>query len=151
MRIRIALTLLILLSLGKSQAFPMQQNINNQEQLAPKVQTAPVVVQETKVDTIKSEAPTPTPQTVPVQVSETPPTSCGDNVYAHYIYMHESSCRLDAVNSIGCRGLGQACPGTKLPCGNDYVCQNNWFTNYANQRYGSWYNAYVFWLSNHWW
>lgn len=68
-----------------------------------------------------------------------------------YIYEHESGNRTTAVNSIGCRGLGQACPGTKLPCGDDYACQDAWFTNYMQQRYGSWENAYIFWVNNHWW
>ena len=68
-----------------------------------------------------------------------------------YIYMHESGNNPNSVNSIGCRGLGQACPGTKLPCGADYACQDAWFTNYMLQRYGSWQNAYVFWINNHWW
>lgn len=77
--------------------------------------------------------------------------NCGDNQYAQFIYQHESGCRLNAINSIGCRGIGQACPGSKLPCGNDYACQNAFFTNYAMARYGSWYNAYVFWTANRWW
>jgi len=68
-----------------------------------------------------------------------------------FIYEHESGNRTTAVNSIGCRGLGQACPGSKLPCGDDYACQDAWFTNYMQQRYGSWENAYIFWVNNHWW
>jgi flagellar biosynthesis GTPase FlhF len=73
------------------------------------------------------------------------------NFYKDYIYRMESGNRTTAVNSIGCRGLGQACPGTKLPCGDDYACQDAYFTNYAMQRYGSWEAAYNFWLRNHWW
>ena len=76
---------------------------------------------------------------------------CGDNFYANYIYMRESGCNLNAVNPIGCRGIGQACPGSKLPCGPDYACQNAFFTSYAMGRYGSWEAAYNFWLKNHWW
>jgi hypothetical protein len=76
---------------------------------------------------------------------------CGDNQYAQYIYQHESGCNLNAVNSGGCRGIGQACPGSKLPCGADYACQNDFFTNYAISKYGSWAAAYSFWTSNHWW
>jgi len=67
------------------------------------------------------------------------------------IYMKESGNNPLAVNSIGCRGIGQACPGSKLPCGADYACQDAWFTNYAIQRYGSWDAAWVFWQANHWW
>ena len=73
------------------------------------------------------------------------------NFYKDFIYHHESGNRTTAVNSIGCRGIGQACPGTKLPCGDDYACQDAWFTNYAMQRYGSWENAYNFWVANRWW
>lgn len=81
---------------------------------------------------------------------------CGDNEYANYIYMHESGCRTNAFGSLtelgrAC-GIGQALPCSKLPCAlDDYNCQNAWFTNYAIQRYGSWYNAYVYWLNHHNW
>lgn len=68
------------------------------------------------------------------------------------IYMKESGNNPAAVNSIGCRGLGQACPGDKLPCSStDYACQDAWFTNYAMQRYGSWENAWSFWQQHNWW
>jgi TolA-binding protein len=77
-------------------------------------------------------------------------TGCGDNEFANYIYMHESGCNPSSVNSIGCRGIGQACPGSKLPCGADYACQNAYFTTYAN-RYGGWAGAYSFWVTHHWW
>jgi hypothetical protein len=73
------------------------------------------------------------------------------NPYKDFIYMKESGCRTTAVNSIGCRGLGQACPGSKLPCGDDFACQDAWFSNYAITRYGSWESAYNFWLSHRWW
>lgn len=68
-----------------------------------------------------------------------------------FIYMHESGNNPAAVNSSGCRGLGQACPGSKLPCGADYACQDAFFTNYMLNRYGSWENAKAFWLSHNWW
>lgn len=73
------------------------------------------------------------------------------NQYKDFIYMKESGCNPSAVNSIGCRGIGQACPGSKLPCGADFACQDAWFSNYAIQRYGSWEAAHSFWLKNHWW
>lgn len=73
------------------------------------------------------------------------------NRFKDYIYMKESGCNPAAVNSIGCRGIGQACPGSKLPCGADFACQDAYFSNYAVQRYGSWESAYNFWLNNHWW
>ncbi|CAB4182770.1 hypothetical protein UFOVP1439_41 [uncultured Caudovirales phage] len=80
--------------------------------------------------------------------------NCGDNVYKQYIYQHESGCRTDAVNSIGCTGIGQACPGSKIRnvCPDlNFACQDAWFSNYAIQRYGSWAGAYQFWVNNHWW
>lgn len=79
---------------------------------------------------------------------------CGDNEYAHYIYMHESGCRTNAIGSVetglgrAC-GIGQALPCAKLPCAlDDYACENQFFTNYAISRYGSWYNAYVYWVNH---
>jgi hypothetical protein len=89
-----------------------------------------------------------------VSVSATATASAAslpDNSYKAYIYQHESGNNPNAVNSIGCRGLGQACPGSKLPCGSDYACQDAWFTNYALTRYGSWEAAYGWWVQNHWW
>lgn len=80
--------------------------------------------------------------------------NCGDNSYANYIYMHESSCSTTITNSEGCMGIGQACPASKLlaVCPNaDYACENDFFTGYAIARYGSWEGAYNFWINNHWW
>lgn len=74
------------------------------------------------------------------------------NEYKDFIYYKESTCNPAAVNSIGCRGLGQACPGQKLPCSDtDWACQDAWFSKYAIERYGSWEGAYNFWLRNNWW
>lgn len=78
-------------------------------------------------------------------------TALPDNQYKAFIYQKESGNNPAAVNSIGCRGLGQACPGSKLPCGNDYACQDAYFTNYAIGRYGSWAGAYNFWVTHSWW
>lgn len=108
------------------------------------------------VAAVQTETPAPAPvveqaSPAPVAVVAQVTPGCGDNQYANYIYMHESGCNTSAVNYLGCRGIGQACPGSKLPCGADYTCQNVYFTNYAIARYGSWYSAYVYWLNNHWW
>jgi hypothetical protein len=117
-----------------------------------KITTIPIV-QQIKQPDIQPIAEVETVYVAPIE--PTPPTvvipNCGDNEYANYIYMHESGCSTTAINSLGCRGIGQACPGDKLPCGADYACQNAFFTSYALGRYGSWYNAYVWWLNNHWW
>ena len=64
-----------------------------------------------------------------------------------FIYHKESGNNPKAINSTGCRGLGQACPGTKLPCGDDYECQDEWFTGYMRNRYGSWVKAKQHWLA----
>lgn len=73
------------------------------------------------------------------------------NPYKDFIYYKESTCNTRAVNSIGCRGIAQACPGSKLPCGDDFACQDAWFTNYAITRYGSWEQAYYKWIAQGWW
>jgi hypothetical protein len=63
-----------------------------------------------------------------------------------FLYCHESGNNPAAVNPGGCRGLGQACPGSKLPCSSaDYNCQDVWFTNYMSGRYGTWEAAKSFW------
>ena len=85
-------------------------------------------------------------------VSNTAPAGCGDNTYANFIYMHESGCRTNAVNEIGACGIGQANPCGKMGCSlSDYACQNAFFTQYANDCYGSWYNAYIYWVNHRVW
>jgi len=121
----------------------------------PSVKKLENQVQPTVAVVEEKESPKPPAQpeiAPPPKVEVQPPVDgCGDNEYAHFIYMKESGCRTTAVNSIGCRGIGQACPGSKLPCGDDYACQNAWFTTYALERYGSWANAHAFWLQHSWW
>lgn len=70
-----------------------------------------------------------------------------------FIYQHESGNTPTSINhSSGACGLGQALPCSKLPCSlNDYACQDNWFTQYAISRYGSWKQAREFWQQNRWW
>lgn len=87
------------------------------------------------------------PSVAPVQ----PTGECTGNKYADYIYMKESGCNPAAVNPAGCRGIGQACPGSKLPCEADLVCQHAYFTQYAADRYGGWEQAYNAWQSQGWW
>lgn len=99
-----------------------------------------------------ARAPTPASSGSP-QVYESGSGDCsGVPAAAAYIYEKESGCRTWAVNGGGCRGIGQACPGSKLPCGDyDFACQHEWFTGYMLGRYGSWDNAVAFWNRNHWW
>ena len=103
---------------------------------------------------VAPSSPAPKPAAVGVVAN------CGDNQWAHDIYMNESGCRLINPNGSGCDGIGQACPASKLSsvCPNmDYACQNAWFTNYAKVRYGGWQQAYNAWYSqydmqgHHWW
>jgi hypothetical protein len=64
-----------------------------------------------------------------------------------FIYFKESSNRTDNINpTSGACGLGQALPCSKLPCSfNDYDCQDEWFTEYMQERYGSWARAKAYW------
>jgi hypothetical protein len=78
--------------------------------------------------------------------------NCGSDAMMAYIYQVESGCRSWAINPGGCIGLGQACPGGKLPCGlYDWACQDAWFRSYAVSAYGSIYNAYIFRQNHNWW
>lgn len=113
----------------------------NNEVLPERPIPTPVVTEvQPQADTEITPVATATPSVV---------AGCGDNQYAQFIYQHESGCNLNATNSQGCYGIGQACPGSKLP-GTDYATQNEYFTEYA-QKYGGWAGAYAFWLSNGWW
>lgn len=78
--------------------------------------------------------------------------NCGTDPYQILVYQRESGCKTDSVNSIGCAGIGQACPGSKLPCSlSDWDCQNNYFTSYMLSRYGSWAAAWNSETSRGWW
>lgn len=129
----------------------------NTKQTTPIPEITLQTTQEAPVSTI---VPKPVPEPIPtietiVEAPSEPMTQisnqnsrCGDNDYAHAIYMGESTCVMDVVNSIGACGLGQSLPCSKLE--NDcpdwrtnYDCQNAWFTAYA-MSYGSWENAYNF-------
>lgn len=91
----------------------------------------------------------------PKVVQTTPqPVSATSNEAMLYIFNHESGNDPKRANSEGCLGLGQACPGSKLlaVCPNlDYGCEVNFFTAYANSRYGGWGGAYSWWVNHHWW
>lgn len=77
-------------------------------------------------------------------------------MYADYIIEHESHWNPGALNSRGCAGLGQACPGSKLAAAcpawrTDAVCQMRYFNGYAVGRYGTWANAYNYKKAHGWW
>lgn len=70
-----------------------------------------------------------------------------------FIYLKESGNNPGAINkSSGACGLGQALPCSKMPCSlSDYACQDNFFTQYMLNRYGTWEDAKAFWLAHRWW
>lgn len=72
--------------------------------------------------------------------------------YADYLVQRESSWNPNAYNaSSGACGLAQTLPCSKIS-GNwrDPVNSLNWMNGYAIGRYGSWENAYNFWITHHW-
>jgi len=76
-----------------------------------------------------------------------------ENEAKAYIYMHESGNNPSAINKgSGACGIGQALPCSKMDCElGDYACQDAWFTDYMEHRYGSWAKAKEFWVANRWW
>lgn len=87
--------------------------------------------------------------------------SSSDYGYASFILTEESGWNPGAVNSTGCGGAGcyglgqtnlsnlsSACPNWQ----SDPVCQLSFFNSYVyTHGYGSWANAYSFWIQNRWW
>lgn len=73
--------------------------------------------------------------------------------YVDYIVTKESNWNPNSINrSSGACGLSQALPCTKVPGSPlDPVDNLKWANNYANNRYGSWENAYNYWLVHKWW
>ena len=63
--------------------------------------------------------------------------------------MKESSNRLEAINSIGCIGLGQDCNGQlAIDCPDwqtDRPCQEVFWQRYMSNRYGTWNKAKQHW------
>ena len=119
-----------------------------------------VTAKANKASTDKQQQPQPIVKTEATQpeappVVQPPAVFHSDDFYMEYIFQHESSGNPHATNAIGCVGLGQACPASKLlsicPDLGDVACQVRFFTNYAVTRYGSWSNAYQFWVGNGWW
>lgn len=84
--------------------------------------------------------------------------AAADRAAVDYIISHESGWRWWVVNNegSGATGLCQALPGNKMAsAGADWatnpVTQLKWCSGYALGRYGSWWSAYSFWVSNKWW
>lgn len=80
-----------------------------------------------------------------------------DYYYVDYIITKESSWNEKAINSKSqAYGLCQALPGEKMKStGEDWktnpITQLKWCNEYAKSRYGSWEEAYNFWINNNWW
>lgn len=113
----------------------------------------------------KPQEPTEAPK--PVEVVQTPPPAVQEPVRpvaqpqptpkkAHpkpvgdakaFIYHKESGNNPHAINKrSGACGLGQALPCSKMPCElADYACQDAFFTQYMEDRYGTWEKARAFW------
>jgi hypothetical protein len=109
--------------------------------------------------------PTPEPEPVPSAPTGTHEEwmaaagiSGSDFTYVNYIVTHESEWLVTVYNKqgSGAYGLAQAKPADKMaPFGDDYmtnpVTQLKWANYYALNRYGSWAEAYNFWVWNQWW
>ena len=112
------------------------------------------VASELKTETVNN-APVTIKPTVEPQTSSQPIYSeVGTEAEAKaFIYQKESGNRTDAINpSSGACGLGQALPCSKMPCTlQDYACQDQFFTQYMTNRYGTWSAAKQFWQAKHWW
>ena len=115
----------------------------------PVKEAAPVQTQ-AAAQVVKKQAVVTTKPTVSRQAPVSYPVS--SNAAKAFIYAKESGNNPNATNASGCYGIGQDCNGVlRSLCGANYDCQDEFFTNYAMRRYGSWENALAFWQSHHWW
>lgn len=126
-----------------------------------KVYASPAPIKVVQVDKPQTE-PTPveTPASVPepepvVTPVQAPVIDQSEDYYRDWVFQHESGDRLDAVNSIGCYGLGQDCNNALANACPDWRtnrdCQLSFWQGYMSRRYGTWANAYSFWTSHRWW
>lgn len=100
---------------------------------------------------------TPIPQSEREELMTAVGIDPADWRYVRYIIEKESTWRPGAINpSSGAYGLCQSLPANKMAsAGSDWrtnpVTQLKWCHDYAQRRYKGWYQAYNFWLRNHWW
>lgn len=82
-----------------------------------------------------------------------------DSQYVDFIVNHEGgwdgATKWNHQGS-GAYGICQALPGTKMAsAGADWATntatQLRWCDSYAKSRYGSWQNAYNWWIAHNWW
>lgn len=141
---------------NKAKLDKLQKDFNeNEQQVKDLEQQRKQLEEEKKSLEVKLQAKIELKNKVAIASAAPVSGTCGDNFYKQFIYKHESSCRLDAVNSIGCYGLGQDCnnvltnhcPNWK----NDFPCQDKFWEGYMSRRYGTWEKAYNFWQAKHWW
>lgn len=120
----------------------------------------PVVV-EAVIETPTPVTPPPTPKPEVSMTKQQIMTAAGipESEWAavDYILTKESNWRHLAVNkSSGATGICQSLPASKMAsAGSDYltnpVTQMKWCNSYAKSRYGGWWAAHSFWISNRWW
>ena len=82
-----------------------------------------------------------------------------DYFYVDYIINHEagwSGVTKWNYGGSGAYGICQSLPASKMAsAGEDFmvnpITQLRWCNSYAIARYGSWQQAYNFWINNNWW
>lgn len=122
--------------------------------VAPKASTAPKDTQvqpvTPQVETPVATPPVPTTHDELMAAANINPKDYGA---VSFIVSKESGWRTTAVNpSSGSCGLVQELPCGKSGCTlGDGVCQLRWASQYATQRYGSWWGAQAFWSAHSWW
>lgn len=100
---------------------------------------------------------TPIPKSERIELMRIVGIDQSDWEYVSYILEKESTWRPGVTNpSSGAYGLCQSLPANKMAsAGSDWrtnpVTQLRWCHQYAQKRYKGWYQAYNFWLRNHWW
>lgn len=152
---------LIAVLLSVALIWSIQQNTPVHKSFADKAtaQKTSVAAKTSQMQPVK-----PTPVETPAPVIPPVPTTHDELMAAagilpadygavDYIVSHESSWNVNATNAVtGAHGLIQALPYGKTGCSwSDSVCQLEWASTYAVDRYGSWWGAQAFWSANHWW
>ncbi|MCR1160323.1 hypothetical protein NEK97_02460 [Paenarthrobacter sp. UW852] len=97
-----------------------------------------------------AETPQPAAETV-IAAPNQPASSETEAEDTAFIYFKESSNRLDAQNSGGCKGLGQDRDGQLvIDCPNwqtDFACQDAYWERYTAPRYRTWVATKAHWLA----
>ncbi len=155
------LTLIIQVLTIHAEAQQTMTNVNITDQYVEPiaVQEPPIEV-ETKpeIDTCPLTTQSITPKTSELDAT----TKCNymsqagisidDYIYVDYIITMESMWDYQAINySSGAQGLCQMLPSLYGEQPSDPIGQLINCNDYAIERYGSWENAYQFWINNNWW